>query len=84
MGRRSLGSGVAVPSAHERRAGMLFASDWGSNSVVTFIAKEEPSIMVYTKPEIVASYHTGDIIGTAVGSGSSCANSDPNNMCDMG
>jgi len=40
--------------------------------------------MVYTKPEIVASYYTGDILGTAVGSGSnSCVNNDPNAMCDM-
>jgi|GEM_PF-6995605 len=40
--------------------------------------------MLYVKPEIVASYYTGDIIGTAVGGGSSCVNNDPNAMCDMG
>ena len=41
--------------------------------------------MVYTKPEVVASYATGDLMGTAIGfASSSCVNSDPNNMCDMG
>ena len=41
--------------------------------------------MLYVKPEIVASYNTGTIIGTTVGfASSSCVNSDPNNMCDHG
>jgi hypothetical protein len=39
--------------------------------------------MDYQKPEIIVSYYTGDLLGTAVG-WSSCSNSDPNNMCDMG
>ena len=45
---------------------------------------EKREYMLYVKPEIVASYYTGDIIGTAVGGGSSCVNNDPNAMCDMG
>lgn len=41
--------------------------------------------MLYLKPEIVASYATGELIGAAVGFASTtCVNSDPNNMCDMG
>jgi hypothetical protein len=39
--------------------------------------------MLYSKPEIVASYATGDLMGTAIGF-ASCSNADPNNMCDMG
>jgi len=38
--------------------------------------------MDYVKPQVLASYTTGQLLGTAVGNGSSCANNDPNNNCD--
>lgn len=39
--------------------------------------------MVYTKPEIIASFVVDGLLGTAIGF-TSCKNSDPNNKCDAG
>jgi hypothetical protein len=30
--------------------------------------------MVYRKPEILVSYYTADVLGTAIGNSSSCSN----------
>lgn len=32
--------------------------------------------MVYRKPEILVSYQTADVLGTAIGNSSSCSNSN--------
>jgi hypothetical protein len=39
--------------------------------------------MVYTTPEIVASFAVDGLLGAAIGF-TSCKNSDPNTKCDNG